>query len=241
MGIKQICTSGFRTGAMAVSIVLMTCIVGCDNRQEQAVAVRERAFDIGDFQWKEFIQTLYTADFETAMAQSSDQVFLMLLYLKDMNEVFSDPTMSAFFGNGSKCFTQLYEPKLNAMLEAVVWGEQVPKIFLEVFSLLKEPEVANGANFNENYPFLASILGSLRDQIPQGRLQRLAFVVGLRQIFRDRAKKDALTLFSDYGCENPVTRAIYKNAVHFVEMEPLKGKPSLSRRPIYRAIPREET
>ncbi|MDG4555822.1 MAG: hypothetical protein P9F19_00280 [Candidatus Contendobacter sp.] len=87
---------------------------------------------------------------------------------------------------------------------------------------------------------MTSILGSLRDRIPQGRLQRLAFVAGLRQIFRDRAKKDALTLFSDYGCESPVTRAVYKNAVHFVEMEPLKGKQPLSRQPIFRAILREE-
>ncbi|MDG4555823.1 MAG: hypothetical protein P9F19_00285 [Candidatus Contendobacter sp.] len=143
MGIKQICTNGFRTGAMAVSIALMTGIAGCDNRQEQAIAVQERAFNIEDFQWKELIQALYTADFETARAQSLDQVFLMLLYLKDMNEVFSDPTMSVFFGNDGKCFTQLYEPRLNAMLEAVAWGEQVPRIFLEVLSLLKEPEVAS--------------------------------------------------------------------------------------------------
>lgn len=223
MGIKQICTNGLRAGAMAALIALMAGIAGCDDKPEQAVAAQERAFDIEDFQWKEFIQALYTADFEAAKAQSSDQVFLMLLYLKDMNEVFSDPTMSAFFGSSSKCFTQLYEPKLNAMLEAVVWGEQVPKLLLEILSLAREAGAANGADFNERYPFLASILGNLRDQIPQGRLQQLAFVVRLRQILRDRAKKDALTLFSDYGCENPVTRAVYKNAVHFAEMEPLKA------------------
>lgn len=223
MGTNQISSKGLRAGAMAASIALMACIGGCDNQQKQAVEVQARTFDVEDFQWKEFIQALYTADFESAKAQSSDQVFLMLLYLKDMNEVFSDPTMSAFFGSSSKCFTQLYEPKLNAMLEAVVWGEQIPKLLLEVLALAREVETANEATFKEKYPFLGSILGNLRDQIPQGRLQQLAFVVNLRQIFRDRAKKDALTLFSDYGCENPVTHTVYKNAVHFVEMKPLKA------------------
>jgi hypothetical protein len=213
---------GLTVGALIALIVPMVGIVGCNDPQAQAVAAQERAFDIEDFQWKEFIQALYSADFENAKTQSSDQVFLMLLYLKDMNGVFSDPTMSAFFAGDGKCFTQLYEPKLNAMLEAVVWGEQVPKILLEILSLSVKSASANRSDFNAKYPFLGSILGNLREQIPQGRLQQLAFVVRLRQILRDRAKKDALTLFSDYGCENSVTRAVYKNAVHFAEMEPLK-------------------
>ncbi|MBK8271327.1 MAG: hypothetical protein IPK83_24605 [Planctomycetes bacterium] len=150
MGTNQISSKGLRAGAMAASIALMACIGGCDNQQKQAVEVQARTFDVEDFQWKEFIQALYTADFESAKAQSSDQVFLMLLYLKDMNEVFSDPTMSAFFGSSSKCFTQLYEPKLNAMLEAVVWGEQIPKLLLEVLALAREVETANEATFKEN-------------------------------------------------------------------------------------------
>jgi len=223
MVIKQICTKGLRAAAMAASIALMVGgITGCDNPQAQTAAAQERAFDIEDFQWKEFIQALHAADFETAKAQSSDQVFLMLLYLKDMNEVFSDPTMSAFFGDSKKCFTQLYDPKLNAMLDAMVWGKQIPKIIYEVISLMKNQGTNTGEFFEDQYPFLGTILGNLRDQIPKGRLEQLAFVIRLREIFRDRAKKDALTLFTEYGCESQVTHAVYKNAVHFVEMEPLK-------------------
>lgn len=223
MGLKQICTKGFRTSAMVALIALMVGVTGCDKPQTQTAAAQERAFDIEDFQWKEFIQALHAADFASIKAQSSDQVFLMLLYLKDMNEVFSDPTMSAFFGDSKKCFTQLYDPKLNAMLDAMVWGEQIPKIIYEVISLMKNQGTNTGESFEDQYPFLGTILGNLRDQVPKGRLEQLAFVIRLREIFRDRAKKDALTLFSDYGCEHSVTRAVYKNAVHFVEMEPLKA------------------
>jgi hypothetical protein len=214
--------SGLKAGAMAAALVLMAFNAGCDNRQAQAVAVQERAFDAADFQWPEFIQALYTADLENARTQSVDQVFLMVQYVKFMNETFGDPTMSAFFGDSPACFTRLYEPRLNAMLDAMLWGEQLPRIFLEIMALLADPKANGGAEFEAKFPFLASIIGNLREQLPRGRLEQLAAARRLWEIFQDRARKDALMLFTEYGCASPVTQAVYQNAVRFVEMEPLK-------------------
>lgn len=196
-------------------------ISGCDKNQEQAQKSQEMQFDPTEFQWPEFIKDLYEGNLESARKQPSDIVFLMLLYLKDMNEVFGDSGMMIFLGE--QCFTNLYEPTMQSKLEAVVWGEQLPKIFIEIVSLMfKENNVNSKSSFEKRYPQLATILGDLQSQIPKGRLERLMYVKNMRSIFRDRARKDALILFTKYKCDSRVTQTIYKNAVRFVNMEPFK-------------------
>lgn len=220
MGMKQICTNGLRAGAMAALIALMAGIAGCDDKPEQAAEILEKPFDASKFRWPEFVEMLYQGNLEAAKAQTPDYVFMMLLYIKDINEFFSDPGMNAF--HDPQCFAELYEPEMEARLSAFLWSEQIPKVLLEVMSLLLK-DTREEDSLKVRYPFIATILGDLRDQIPKGRLDRLMYVTKMRSILRDNAKKDALTLFVGYRCSSKVTQAVYKNAVRFVEMEPLAG------------------
>ncbi len=214
MGTNKISSKGLRAGVMAASIALMVGITGCDDKPEQTVEVKEKPFDANEFRWPEFIQMLYEGNLEAARQESADVILLEFLYLNDINEFFSDPGMNAFFD--SRCFSDLYEPEMKAKLTALLWGDQIPKSFLNLISLLMERDRQNDISLETRYPFLASILNDLREQIPQGRLERLMYVANIRSIFRDFAKKDAMMLFNKYGCDSEVTRAVYTNAARFV-------------------------
>lgn len=172
----------------------------------------EQAFKASDFKFPELMQSLNNG--ESREIVNTDEAVFALYYLKEMNEVFGDPDMKVFID--AKCFTQIYDADMSARLQAVFWTKVLPKGLWEMGSVM-----ADGRPFGEalsrRYPILSGMLKEIAGEVPDGKLDRLFILGNFPSILQARARQDALTLFSTYGCANPVTRRIYANAVKFVK------------------------
>lgn len=176
--------------------------------------VEVQRFHAEDFTWPELLERLEKGQLEHILDQEADWAWLTVMYLRDMNELFADPDMNMFID--PLCFSRIYKPELTSKLEAVMWSSVWPKALSDLAEVLLN-QTDSSTTFRQKYPYIATVLGEIRDEVPSGTLDRLFYVKNLRQIFRDRARKDARTLMTVYKCQSgEVTERIYNNAYRLV-------------------------
>lgn len=195
---------------------------GCSNStpetpsaQAASVPVLEvQRFHAEDFTWPELLERLEKGQLSQILDQESDWVWLTIMYLHDLNELFADADMSMFID--PLCFSRIYKPEMTSKLQAVMWTSVAPKAVGDLAEILLN-QTDSSATFRQKYPYIATVLGEIRDEVPSGTLDRLFYVKNLRQIFRDRARKDARTLMTLYKCQSgEVSERIYNNAYRLV-------------------------
>ena len=169
-------------------------------------------FKASDFKFPELIERLNKGD-STSIVNTDEAVFA-LYYLKELNEVFGDPDMKVFID--AKCFTDVYNADMSAQLQAVFWTKVLPKGLWELGTVLSDGRPL-GEALAGRYPILSGMLKQVASDVPEGKLDRLFILYNFPRILQSRARQDAITLFSKYKCENPVTHRIYANAVLFVK------------------------
>lgn len=182
-------------------------------------AAQARAYDSSDFKWPSLMDVLYEGDVQNRVA--TDEAIFILYYLKEMNEVFGDAEMKVFID--SQCFISVYDPEVSARLQSVFWTKVLPTALWELGALLRDEKGAVEA-MKVRYPILADILRNLSNELPNGTLDRLFILSKLPSILQARARQDALTLFSQYGCTNPVTTRIYASVVEFTKTYGVRAK-----------------
>ena len=215
-----------RQSGWACGLCLALCgglfLGGCSNStpetphaQAASVPVVEvQRFHAEDFTWPELLERLEKGQLDQILDQEADWAWLAVLYLHDLNELFADPDMNMFID--PLCFSRIYKPELTSKLQAVMWSSVAPKAVGDLAEILLN-QTDSSATFRQKYPYIATVLGEIRDEVPSGTLDRLFYVKNLRQIFRDRARKDARTLQTLYKCQSgEVTERIYNNAYRLV-------------------------
>ena len=227
-------TSTWRTGWVSGLGLTLYCgllLGGCSNSTTETPSaqaavpvpvVEVQRFRAEDFTWPELLERLEKGQLDQILDQQSDWAWLSVMYLHDLNELFADPDMSMFID--PLCFSRVYRPELTTKLEAVLWSRLAPKAVGDLAEIILN-QTDSAATFRQKYPYVATVLGEIRDEVPSGTLDRLFYVKNLRQIFRDRARKDARTLMAVYKCSEPngVTERIYNNAFKLVSQYRLRG------------------
>lgn len=179
--------------------------------------VEVQRFHAADFTWPELLERLEKGQLSHILDQEADWAWLTVMYLQDMNELFADPDMNMFID--PLCFSRIYKPEMTSKLQAVMWSSVGPKALGDLAEILLN-QTDSSATFRLKYPYIATVLGDIRDEVPSGTLDRLFYVKNLRQIFRDRARKDARTLMTVYKCQSgEVTERIYNNAYRLVSSQ----------------------
>ncbi len=202
---------------------------GCSNNtpetpsaQAASVPVVEvQRFHAEDFTWPELLQRLDAGQLDHILDQEADWGWLTVMYLRDVNELFADPDMNMFID--PLCFSRIYKPEMTTKLESVMWSSVAPKAVGDLAKIIFN-QTDSAAMFRQKYPYVATVLGDVREEVPSGTLDRLFYVKNLRQIFRDRARKDARTLMTVYRCQSgEVTERIYNNAYRLVTQYRQRG------------------
>lgn len=156
----------------------------------------------------------------SATVNTEEAVFI-LYYLKEMNEVFGDPDMKVFID--AKCFTQVYSADMSARLQSMFWTKVLPKALWELGSVVADDRPLS-ETMPQRYPILAGMIKDVVAETPSGKLDRIFILGNLPRIMQAKARQDALTLFSTYGCAGAVTRRIYGNSVSFVKAYKLRDR-----------------
>ncbi|HMS82561.1 MAG TPA: hypothetical protein PKD12_02795 [Nitrospira sp.] len=226
-------TSTWRAGwvsGLGLALCSGLFLGGCSNNTPETpsaqaavpVSVIEvQRFHAADFTWPELLERLEKGQLAHILDQESDWVWLTVMYLHDLNELFADPDMNMFID--PLCFSRVYRPEMTTKLEAVMWSSVAPKAVGDLAEIMLN-QTDSAATFRQKYPYVATVLGEIRDEVPSGTLDRLFYVKNLRQIFRDRARKDARTLMTVYKCQSgEVTERIYNNAYKLVSQYRQRG------------------
>lgn len=215
-------TSNWQSG-WAGALCLVLCgglfISGCSNSTPETPSARAAQpvveampFRATDFQWPQLLERLDRGEVAHILDQEADWMWLTLMYLHDFNELFSDPDLNMFID--PLCYSRVYKPEFATALETVMLSGLLPKMLSDVVQLVLSE---SDTNFQTRYPYVAQVLSEIREEVPSGTFDRLLYVKNLRQIFRDRAKKDARTLQAVYRCDaGGVTDRIYQNAYRLV-------------------------
>ena len=170
-------------------------------------------FNADDFQWPELLTLLESGKTDQILNEEPDWVLLTLLYLKHMNDLFSDPDMNMFLD--PRCFNHIYNPEMETKLESVLLSGVIPRIFNDLSSFFNED--ISSEDLKTKYPYVAKVLKDITTQLPTGTFARILYVKNLNEIFQKRAEKDARILMTEYQCsKNGLTDRIYKNAYQLV-------------------------
>lgn len=210
-GVAQQAILAWALGAVAAIAIAVAAYLALKPANGELDEPETRPFTASDFKWPALIKHLHKGSLKGAM--STDEAVFVLYYLKEMNEVFGDPDMKVFID--AQCFTQVFDSEMSARLLSMFWTQVLPKALWELAALIKEDRGIAEA-MRARYPLLSGVIEDLTRDSPKGTMDRLFILGNLPRILQAKARQDALTLFSSYGCDSTVTRRTYSNAVLFV-------------------------
>lgn len=181
----------------------------------EPTVTEERAFNPDDFVWPELLGALESDQIDNILKQETDWVLLTLYYLDALNNQFSDQGDMAQFID-KQCFNHIYKPEMKAKLNASIWSVWLPNATKSAMKLISNGTLSHD-ELNKEYPYASKLYTKIIDEFSQGKAGTAFYVLDLKTIMEERARKDAWTLKNEYYCnKNGVTERIYNNAYKLV-------------------------